>query len=217
MCFLLLGARFSRTSVTNYARHLVSLSLAVHFGPLAWHFKTTLWRFWGGEEVTLESSIHYSSTDSAAAAQPPQNVWITNERRLSGVAVGEGYGNVCCPQRVALRKGNASIALIQLLLLHFQLILNFHYSPKKSQAKPSFFPNYCLTLMCPSSLVHTKTHTCTHLRGPFGGLLLIMRLSAAHIFGTICCLITKIIQRGGWGCQGGGVGLLWWPNGKGQA
>lgn len=45
MCFSLLGARFSWTSVTNYARLLISLSLAVHFGPLAWHFKTTLWRF----------------------------------------------------------------------------------------------------------------------------------------------------------------------------
>lgn len=32
-------------------------------------------------------------------------------------------------------KGDASIALVPLLLLHFQLILNFHYSPKK--AKPS--------------------------------------------------------------------------------
>lgn len=133
--FLLLGESFSRTSVTNYARLLISLSLAVHFGHFAWHFKTTLWHFWGDEEVTLESSIHYSSTDSAATAQSPQNVWITNEWRLSGVAGREGYGNVRCPQRVALRKGDASIALIPLLLLHFRLILNFHYSPKK--AKPS--------------------------------------------------------------------------------
>lgn len=56
------------------------------------------------------------------------------------MAGGEGYGNVGCPQRVALRKEDASIALIPLLLLHFQLILNFHYSPKKAKPSLLFFP-----------------------------------------------------------------------------
>lgn len=65
--------------------------------------------------------------------------------------------------------------------------------------------------------IYEHTHAHTHAREPFGGLLLITRLSAAHIFATICCLITKIIQRRGWGWRGGGVRLPWWPNGKGQA
>lgn len=104
------------------------------------------------------------------------------------------------------------VYLIPLLLFRLSAHLKFPLFATKSQAKP--FPSDCLTLMHPLLLgtnTHTGTHTQahTHLGGPFGGLLLITLLSAPHIFGTICCLITKIIRRGGWWCQGGGGRLLW--------
>ncbi len=98
------------------------------------------------------------------------------------------------------KKETRHLSLSPHAFISFCLILNFHYSPKK--AKPSLF-----TLL--SDMAAPLTHTLTYIH--FNQTpLLIIPIGFFHL-PAICCLITKIISRGG--AEGP---LPWRPNGKGQ-
>jgi len=138
--------------------------------------------------------------------------WMMRTRELwvkgfSGREETDRHINILFPVKVFRRKKREKKEMRHLSLsphafISYCLILNFHYSQWKSQAKPIHTP---LWHRRPPS--HTHTLAYIHFNQT---PLLIIPIGFFHL-PAICCLITKIISRGG-----GEGPLPWRPNGKGQ-